>query len=181
MEGNTSLVFILQPLPMFTFKLHITMTQDKTTPKRVTYLSQVFSDVITDVLIVLFTLVLIYCLSLLLFADWSSYRDPYSAKGQTEMVGGTMFLVLLAMFLVPLLSKEKVAARRTQVAQPDESGFIPGQKVAYLGPLSNGKMITATYLHQHESAGGLAVITIDGVSWETARPEELYQPTISPS
>lgn len=149
--------------------------------KRVTYLGQVFDNKLFAGLIIVLTLVFIYTGSLKVFGDWSSYYDPWSAKGTANWCFYTALIMLLVIFLVPVFNKQDVLARRTQAAEDakklkkvDDSGYYEGQPIYYLGPLSDGRRVEATYKHEHESAAGLLVISIDGVSWETARPDQVF-------
>lgn len=83
-----------------------------TEQKPPTYLSQVADSKFFLVVLIIVSLGLIYTGSLMLFADWDSYEDPWTARGSNRFVFIACALISAVIWLVPLLKKSYRDARK---------------------------------------------------------------------
>lgn len=145
------------------------MTPNK--PQKPSYLSQVFDSKLFSSVIIVVGLAVIYTGSMMLFADWDTYDDPWSARGSNRFVFLSAAAILLVAFLVPLFKK----SYRDQRSPSDKeaSGFSPGQAIAYIGPLSDGRKIYGTYKGPSIDRTRV-IISLDGLSDEAVNPSEVY-------
>ena len=83
-----------------------------TDPKPPTYLAQVFDSKLFAAVITILSLAVIYTGSLVLFADWDSYEDPFTAQGSNRFVFIACGAILTFCFLIPLFKKSYRDARK---------------------------------------------------------------------
>jgi hypothetical protein len=95
--------------------------KDTMSTKPPSYLSQVFDGKFFTVVLSIVILAFLYTGSMLLFADWSSYRDPWSAEGSNRFVFLFALAILMVAFLVPAFKMDYVLARHTH-ATIDKAG-----------------------------------------------------------